>query len=250
MFFLLAQAASAVVIQAAPQNTLFPIDSGERGTQISDTFGALPHATSSTYPEFIFQTLIPPGLSNIYGSYAYIINGRLPFVQNVYTTPNNTLLIISYRPLNAFNNQYIVVPPEQIVDLIYVQYIYNEPPSTAPFTSTAIPNQIPFFSVDQQERIEDIISATNQLLSTTFATGTSQVWIQTTLSGPFVPPFNSNNTPGLLQNVKSIAQLANGLIQITYLPINQATNQTVIVTPQQVVQIFYIPYFNTPWVPR
>jgi len=244
---------SAVVLNSPPQSVLVPIDAATRGTQIANTFASssYPHATGPYYPEFILQTTLPPGLGSQYGSYTYIVNGRLPFVQSIATTTYNTLLVVTYRSLGTTNTQVVVVPAEQIVDLIYVPFIYTEPPNNLPFVTTPVPPQVPFYSVDPVQRGADVVSAINQLLNnTTFTTALSQIWVQTTLTGPYSPPMNSLGQPGMVQNVLSASLVTPGMIQITYLPLNQAVNQTLLLTPEQVQLILYIPYYNTPWVPR
>jgi len=251
-FLLAAISSNALVLGATSESVLIPIDAGVRGTQIAATFAstAFPHATGSLWPEFILQTTLLPGLSRTYGSYVYMVNGRIPFVQSIAETTNNTLLVVTYKPLPSQNTQTIVVPTEHIVDLIYVPYLYTEPLNANSFTMTMVPKQIPFYNVDPVERGADIVSAVTQLQDLAVNTAQSQVWIQTNFSGPFNPPMNSLGVPGLIQNVLTASVLAAGLIQVTYLPLNQQVDQTILLTPEQVQLILYIPYYNTPQVPR
>ena len=94
--------------------------------------------------------------------------------------------------------------------------------------------------MDPKQRAVDIVSAVTSLSSKTFQSGLSQVWIQTTLNGPFSPPI----TNGLLKNVLSIS-VNNSLLQIQYQP-QGLQLQTIIVAPEQVQQIIYVLYPNAP----
>ncbi len=187
------------------------------------------------------QTTLP--YSNAYTTYKYIVNGLIPYVQSITQTTNNTLLIITYQCLQTPSvSQYIVLPTEQVTALLYFPYQNTLPTSNAPFTASVISGTTPYFSVDPKQRATDIVDATTKLLNAPFKTSSqTQVWIQTTLTGPFNPPVPN----GLLKNVLAIS-VNNSLIQIQFLPPNLSTPTTVFVSPEQVQQITYLLNYNNP----
>lgn len=230
-----------VALAAAGQTAVYPIDASQRGTEIINTFNSLsPTKNRGTLlPEIILQTNLPN--SNLYTTYKYLRNGVIPYVQNITQTTYNTLLIVSYLvSATGTTQQYIVLPVEQITGMFYfANYAYA---STTPFVSTPPSGSLPYFSIDSRQRGVDIVSAVNQLLSSPFKTsGATQVWIQTTLSGPFNYPL----TGGLIQNVTSIS-VNSSLIQIVFSPPGYAQNQVIVVAPEQVQQIIYLSNFVYP----
>lgn len=238
---------SAAAALGATGQILYPVDAGNRGTQIVNAFAFFSSAiaTTSTYPYVALQTNLPTSLYYNYTTYKNISNGIISYVQNIFSTTYNTLLIVKYLPPSGSRQtlpQYVVVPAEQIVELLYFT-VKTLPASNAPFTSSPINGTIPFFSVDPTQRAVDIVYAVNQLMTTFKNTGTnSQVWVQITLKGPFKPPLPN---PGLLQNIQSVTY-SNSLIQFTFQTTNQPIVQTVLVAPEQVQQITYLQTFNSP----
>jgi hypothetical protein len=247
IFFLLiriplfsAVSSAAVALAASGQQALYPIDSSDRGTQIYNTFTALSPATGIQVPEVALQTTLPA--TTAYQTYRYITNGIVPYVQAITQTPFNTLLIVSYFPTQTpATLQYIVLPPEQVTAVLYFPTISNLPLSNAAFTATVVPGTLPFFTVDPLLRTTDIASAVTQLMSAPFVGPVSQVWVQTTLTGPFNPSVPN----GLLKNITAVS-ITSGLIQFTFLPPNQPIPLTVIISPEQVQQITYVLNFNSP----
>jgi hypothetical protein len=234
---------AVVALAATGQNVFYPIEVSQRGTEIVNTFNSLNSLSPISgvnYPEIILQTSLPN--SNTYGPYRYITNGRIPFVQSLTSTTHKTLLIVTYLPPKAPTRaQYIVVPVEQMTELVYVPKKYNEPTSNTSFTST-FSNIYPYFSVNSRERAADIVSAVNQLkTSGSFQRiSQTQIWIQTNISGPFNPEIPN----GLLKNVTSIS-VDNSLVRINFLPPN-LYEQTVLVAPEQVVQVLFIYNYSNP----
>ncbi len=226
---------SLAALIASGQAAIFPIDSMVRGKEIFNIFESLIIGGRTQVPEFAIQTILPP--TSPYSTYQPIINGLIPYVQDITETPNDTLLIITYQSTqNAGIQQYIVLPVEQVTALLYFRTIANLPNSTQPFTAYPPPGVIPYYSVDPILRAQDIASAVTQLKAAPFVTSPqNQVWIQTTLTGPFNPAIQN----GLIQNVLSISA-SNGLLQINFKQLSQTLPQFIIVSPEQVQQIIWI----------
>lgn len=236
-------ASSAPIALSASNGTAYyQIDVSQRGSEIVSTFKSLPPAGGINTPEVALQTTIPT--SNAYTAYRYISNGIISYVQSITQTTYNTLLIVAYQAQQFPSYlQYIVVPVEQIVALLYFENKNNLPSSSSPFSAGTIPNSVPYYFVDPKQRAADIVSAVTKLMATPFKTApTNQVWLQTTLSGPFSPPIPN----GLLKNVISISIANNSLIEVEYLPPNQPQPLTIVLTPEQVLQINYVLNLNSP----
>jgi hypothetical protein len=231
---------------AKPEQVLYPIDAGARGTQIVNSFALFTPSGGTNLPYYVLQTGMPN--NTYYTTTRFISNGIIPYVQSITKTTYNTLLIIGYLPPPSSGQQsilqYVVVPSDEIVALNYFPQNFGPIPNIAtPFTSSAIPGTIPFFSVDPAQRASDIASAVNTLMTTLKNSGTnSQVYVQTSLNGPFNPPLPK---PGLLQNITKVAY-NNTLVQFTFLTSAQQPAQTVLVAPEQVQQIFYIRQYGVP----
>lgn len=241
-----AVSSAAIALGATPNQILYPVDSGSRGTEIINTFAFFSSAIASTatYPYVALQTTLPG--SSPYTTYKYISNGIISYVQNIYSTTYNTLVIVKYLPPSTSKQQgipqYVVLPPEQVTTLLYFTFP-TLPLSAAPFSAGVVNGTLPFYSVDPARRAADIYSAVTQLMTTFKNTANnSQVYIQTTLSGPYNPPLP---TPGLLQNVQSISY-NNSLLQITFQTTPQSIVQTLLVAPEQVQQIIYLRQYGIP----
>lgn len=253
--FLTAQNAP-VVLNSSSLQVLYEIDASQRGTELLGAFNQLKTALTTnlfTPPVIEMQTTLPNNIP--YAGYKGIYkNGIIPFVQTISGTTYNTLLLVSYVT-PTYNTQYpfyIVLPVEQVTSLLYFQTISNLPvPSvaTAPSFSAAFPpNVIPYYSVNPAHRAADIVSAVNQLRSKFTEPSLNQIWIQTGVAGPYRDPSTPN---GLLKNVLSVSLVGNGLLQITFRPLDQTpqTTGTVYVSAEQVQQILYIRYYNNPTSP-
>ncbi len=240
-FVLAAGTYPAVVLEASGQSILYQIDSTTRGAEILSTFSSLSHASGTQVPEFALQTSLPNNIP--YKTYSYISNGIIPYVQSITPTVYNTLLIVTYLTPQTYGvAQYLVLPPEQVIAVLYFPTLWNLPKVPGGFTAAAPAGTTPYFSVNPYERAIDIASAVNQLMQAPFHTSnTNQVWMQTTLTGPFNPPIPN----GLLQNITSISA-ASGLLQISFLPPYQQTQQFVILAPEQMQRIIYVLNFNAP----
>jgi hypothetical protein len=249
--FAVTPATAAAALLGTGQSALFPIDVSDRGLEIVETFNTyLPNAKGVNTPEVAIQTTLSP---SPYLTYKYIINGRIPYVQSLTQTPFNTLLIVSYLSEQLPTSlQYVVLPVENVQMLLTFPTYYQLPSSNAPFTSMFSPTTVPFFAIDPKKRGSDIVSAFKKLMAAPFATATSQVWIQTTLNGPFRPPLAMNGSNQvLLKNVKRIdfssnASGATSLLYVTFLPPDQSTDLKIVLTPEQVQQVIYVLYPQSP----
>jgi hypothetical protein len=241
---------AAAVLGATPDQTLYPIDAGQRGTRIYHSFNTtlFPISGGTNLPYFIMQTTLP---NNTYNTTTrFILNGIVPYVQSITSTTYNTLLIVSYLPPPNSGQQsimqYVVVPSDEIVTLNYFPQNYGPVPNIeTPFNSTAAPGTLPFFSVDPAQRASDIVQAINMLMNNAPFKNTetnSQVWVQTTLTGPYNPPLPE---PGLLKYIQADTY-TNGLIQITFQTSPQQTAQTILVAPEQVQRIIYLRQYAIP----
>jgi len=264
---LFAASSSAVVaLGATSQQVVYQIDVSYRGADLISAFNSLKGNLTTNYftpPLIEVQTtttvpMVPPKYGNKpYGMYSgFYPNAIIPFVQNITGTTYNTLLIVTYYSQAATSKYplYVVLPVEQVTCLLYFPTISNLPPSnlasSAPaFISTFPSGIIPFFSVAPQQRAVDIVSAVNQLIAlfpqAPNSKANSQVWIQTTVNGPYMDPSTPN---GLIQNVLGISLTGNYLLQITYQPSDQVPQNTgtVYVSPEQVQQILFVRYQNQP----
>ena len=111
--FALSPATSAAAISGIA-TAVFPIDPMQRGKDIANmvtTFLASPYLTSLS--EVAIQTAR---------------NGLITDVQGINPAPNYTLLIVKYFSAGDIS-QYVVVPVEQILEVIY---------STTPFLTSSI----------------------------------------------------------------------------------------------------------------
>lgn len=263
-----AASSSAVVAMAANQQAVFEIDAQARGASLIYAFNHLSaqinagnkvtgiNTSTPTYvPWAGIQTSLPAILGNTYGTYNQIKNGFIPYVQNIQSTPNNTLLIVTYLPPTKQSLiQYIILPVEQVVDLLYFPTTNNVPNfSMLPFTSVAPYNYLFFYSIPPAQRALDIVYAVNWLNATNvknYLPNSSQVWIQTTIGGPYTPAINGTNSlpgSGLLRNVQSISLQSTDLLQITFLQQpTQNNNQVVYVSPEQVQWVIFVRNYTHP----
>lgn len=258
-------ASSSAVIALASQSNLpavYEIDASTRGNELVTILNSLlPNvAPSVNVPALGLQTTLPTSLSNSYGTYKGIQNGTIYYIQAITQTTYNTLLIVSYLPKQSSGTiEYVVLPIEQIVDLLYFPTTFsiqgrvpgaNPPPG--PYISTTPSNTLIYYSIDPYKRAVDIISAYNSLVklfsNSPNSKSKSQVWIQTTVNGPYNPalPVFSLPNSGLLQQVSSVTLSGNGLLAITFQTINQTITQTIYIPPEQVQQVIFIRNFNSP----
>ncbi len=241
-------ASSSAVVALAQSNlsAVYEIDAMTRGNElVSILNNLLPTvAKSVNVPALALQTTLPASVGLRYGSYKGIQYGTIYYIQGITQTTYNTLIIVSYLPTQSSSTlEYVVLPIEQIVDLLYfpTQFsIQGTPPG--PYISTTPPNTLIFYSINPYQRALDIISAWQSLVKL-FTNRSQQVWIQTTVSGPYNPAIPSN---GLLQQVSNVALSGNGLLAITFQTLNQTTIQTIYIPPEQVQQIVFIRNFNAP----
>ena len=166
-----------------------------------------------------------------------VLNGMIPFVQSVATGPNKTLFIISYKGArNSSQTQYIVVPVEQILSVVYSTRTI----ATTGFTVTPPTGMIPYFPINLPLRAEDIQNVVATLVtSAPYATPISSVAIQTTLDGPFYPTITDGLIPDV-QNISLAASPNETLLLVNFIgPYNQLAS--VVVAVDQVEQVIYYP---------
>lgn len=233
---LYAVASGAAASLAAPYSAFFPIDITVRGLELYNTFNSplFPIVTGSpTLPSIWFQT----SLSNRtpYQTYSHITSGgMIPYVQTFAPAPNYTAFVLSYFPVASGNIiQYLVVFTEQIQALIYYPQRFQFPNQNGSFAAVPV-NTTPYFSIDPVKRAEDIVYATNQLKALITSYPNSEVWIQTSLSGPFRPPGVYSN--GLLENVTYL-EYSSSLIHIQFNPRNYSSDTLQIAVPPELVQM-------------
>ncbi len=156
-------------------------------------------------------------------------NGLISNVVAIDPAPNFTVLIIQYRFPRKDLNLFIVVPIEQITEVIY-----STTTITGSFSPTVTTGLLPVFEVDFTERADDIIDTFTKLTTTPkyHKIGISQVALQTTLSGPYYAPLQH----GLISNVQSIS--LNGspygtLLFVSYRIFNSQSPDFFVVVPTE-----------------
>jgi hypothetical protein len=222
-----------VSAHAQDQSTLFQITAFQRGHDIANMVTTLTTNPIYTIPqsEVGIQTtgvtafLYAPG----------VVNGFIPFVQKVTLSPFGTYLTVQYQPRGLLV-QYLVVPIEDVGEVVYS----TQTIATSGFSSTIATGIYPLLSIDPGHRASDVASVVLALQTTApFKTATSQVGIQTTLSGPFYPSIQN----GFLPNIQQITLLTPGstLLLIQYQNL-QFVKAWVVVAAEQVQQIVYTPF--------
>lgn len=237
----------AAVGVANPPLDLFQIDAKTRGEEFANILDtAFTLATSSG--EVVIQTQASPAFLRAPG----VQNGIIPYVQNSsmfpFAAPNSTLFIFAYNPNGALgisqNTQFLVVGIEQIVTVAYRNTVSPPFPLTPPFQSMYASNILPLVTINPTLRAADIQNIAQQFLSspTTFnGNPGSQLWITTTLSGPFYVPFATSVASGAIPNVLAISVLSSEFLLITYKPLSSLISWSVIVPAEQVQQIVFYP---------
>lgn len=233
---------------------LYTIDASTRGKDFSSILTTA-FTLATTAGEVVIQTSgVPTNLQNS------IPTGVIPFVQQgtlslptskaiPYAAPNNTLFLFGYNPKGqsglSIYTQYIVVGIEQIVTVAYRNTI--NPPfrfTNGVFNSLYSSNLLPLYTINPTLRAADIVDITQKFISFPSAfngNSGSQVWILTTLTGPFYVPFALRVDPQAIPNVTAIQVLANEYLQITYYPQSSNFPWTVIVPAEQIQQIVFYP---------
>lgn len=214
-------------VTITPYTTVYPINPAQRGTDLIAMFQALsvkPYSTPNS--EIGIQT------TN---------NGFIPFIQNIDQSAFNTLLIVTYRPTRqstVSQNLYIVIPVEQIVEMVYS---YNATITATNFVTSVSSGILPYYSVNMSERAADIQSVVNTLLTRKpyNTNGAQQVTLSTNLIGTnYYAPFSN----GVIPDVQSISfpRSSNQTLMLVTYQINNL-NYYIIVSPEQVSAINYYP---------
>jgi hypothetical protein len=235
---------SAMLLEANAPYDLYTIDMSKRGQEFVKALNTA-FSIATTSGEVVIQTMANPAYIRSPG----VTNGVIPYVQQSTFTvaPNSTLFIVPYNPKGNIgitpNTQYIVIGIEQVVTLAYRNTV-SPPFALSGFNSVYANNVYPLYSIDPIQRAADIQSIVNTLITSpgsyNGSSGISQVWIWTTLSGPFYVPFSRFQT-GLIPRVTAISVLSNSLLQITYQPFSSSFAWSVIVGAEQVQQIIFYP---------
>lgn len=199
--------------------TVFPIDPMGRGQDLVSMFTTLstsPYKTTTS--QIALQTTR---------------NGLIPNVQSLTASTYNTIFIVAYKVSSSFI-QYIVIPVEQIIELIYSPVAI---PLQSTFTSSGIAGTLSFFDFDLMERAVDIQNVVTTMITTApYKTVTSKVGLQTTLSGPFYLSF----TNGFIPDIQSISvqPAANGTLLLVSYKLGFLIT-TIVVAPEQIYGIVY-----------
>lgn len=248
-----AAAASALVAGGTADTTVFPIDAAQRGVSIAQLIKslvppAMPLQASSSQSQVAVQTTLTIDFATLFpmtkGFPTVIAAGLIPNVQTA--TAVNTLLILGIQPpIVGFGGilNYIVVPVETVVDVIYTTAQIPTTALTTGYTSTFPAGVLPFFLIDPVQRASDIQNIVQMLLTPSIYNQGNpalyQVNIQTTLAGIFSPTI----TAGLIMNIQSATAIAPGLLQIKYPKVNPPSNISlglITVGAEQVTGITYV----------
>ncbi len=233
------------VLLADPPLTLFKIDPALRGPEISSIVTTFTDPLGTYYTslsEVAVQTSSGFITSPIFAR--FVQGGFIPYVQSAVSSPNGTLLTITYLPSGASTqNQYIIVPIEMMATVMYSPRAIS-PPGPVSFYPKG---ELPRYDMDPALRAADLVSVftdftTNPDFKDNFKAGQNSIGIFTTLAGPFNPPI----TNGFIPFVQSITATG-AYLTITYLPFSQngrtynKTTAVIIVTAEQVRQMVYYP---------
>jgi hypothetical protein len=204
------------------QPAIYVIDPMQRGKDLFDMFVTLSKPTLNTSTsEIAIQTTR---------------NGLISDVVGINPAKNYTVFIVQYFVRNNFS-QYIVVPVEQITEMIY-----STTTISGNFGSTVTTGLLPVFEMDMIERAQDVIDIFAKLSTGVYKTGSSQVALQTTLTGPY---YASSLKNGLIPNIQSISLNESPygtLLLVAFRQSNSQKTDFFIVVPTE--QIFAINYFQ------
>ena len=230
---------------------LYTIDASTRGQDFFSTLTtAFVQATASG--EVVIQTqampayLRAPGVS--YGLIPYVQNGTNQTTTFPYKAPNSTLFIFAYNPNGSRGitqtTQFLVVGIEQVVTVAYRNTISPPFPLNAPFATVYANNVLPLYTINPTLRAADVQNIAQKFISSPGdfnGNSSSQLWIITTLSGPYYVPFATKVAPGAIPNVTGISVLSNEFLLITYKPFSSLFSWSVIVAAEQIQQIVFYP---------
>lgn len=173
-------------------NAFFLIDPMQRGKDIVS----------------MITTLTSPALTNTRGKVNMQVaiqtmrNGLITGVFDVDFAKNYTILIVKYS--GPYYAQYIVVPVEQIIEVVYSSTAVVS--TQGNFTATSTTGVLPYFNVDITQRAEDIVEIVNKLMDPAdvyYTPNKTQIGIQTMLTGPYyAQPSNANSA---ISNVKGVS---------------------------------------------
>lgn len=218
--------------------TLFKIDPTTRGPEITSIvamFNAPPYFTKLS--EVAIQTgsgfIVSPAFAPL------VVGGMIPYVQSAASSPNGTLLTVTYLPNgSSTKNQYLIVPIEKMAAVMFSPKPIRPP---SPITSTYPGGELPRYDVDPALRAADLETVFHDFKVTLLKEqAQSTIGIFTTLSGPFNPPIFG----GFIPNVQRVTA-SGAYLTIVYFPFSSngrtyhRTDATIIVTAEQVIQMVY-----------
>lgn len=218
-FYLTAQVTTSAALITTSGTAIFPIDPTQRGNDIAQ----------------MVQTLNNPPFSGGFTSVSLQLrnNTLIQNVTSIKKSTHSTILIVTYKIGTTAN--YIPLLVEQIVDVIY-----NNQGVFGPFTPHLVSGVLPYFSMDEAKRTEDLKETVRILLNDQpYSAGNPTVNIQLSLSGsPFAGMPPSQN--GIIPSVRSITidkATNKTLMIINYKPANQTEH--FVAAPEQVINILY-----------
>lgn len=235
-FSLLAQATTpAATATIGNLSVIYSIDASTRGTEIINLFSSLygQSIPSGRVYEIALQTKY---------------NGLITWVTSITGTTNNTLLLVRWgtTPTNSSSTPPLVIPVDQIVELIYTvnsQTISNWG-LTNPYGASNVTSTLPLYSLTPAQRAADILSVYNyyvaNLKNTSYA---KYMQVYTTLAGVSGPNYQAPKTfNGLLPYVQSLSVTptsSGSFLQVSYMNNNLPPTWTITVPAEWVSTIVF-----------
>ena len=218
-FSLFSQVTTSAALITTSGTAIFPIDPTQRGDDITQMVEALQKPPYSS------------GFSSV--SLQLRNNTLIQNVSSIQKSTHSSILIVTYKTGTTSN--YIPLLVEQIVDVIY-----TSPGIVGPFSPHLVSGVLPYFSMDEAKRADDIKETIRSLLKDLpYRSGSPTVNIQLSLTGSSfagIPP--SQN--GIIPNVQSITldKATNKTLMIINYSVGNQTGYFV-AAPEQVINILY-----------
>ncbi len=228
---LFGQSSSFLIANGISSTSVYPIDLPQRGFDLVKTFTYL-NTGNSIYTGVALQT-----------------SSKLYFnVQSITPATNYTIFIVGYATNNA-TTTYVVIPVEQIVEIVYnpLPQTFN---SSQTFGSNTVSGVLPYYSIEPSKRAADIQWVVANLSKVVPYTITN-ILVQTTLTGSYGAISCTGSTNGIsnsgtisyVQGVTLVPSSNGTLMLVTYFcGNNSSSSYSVIVAPNQVTGITYTFY--------
>jgi len=225
-------------LNSAPQSTATPVASTANVVGGQPAIYVIDPMQRGKDLLHMFATLSKPPLGTNTSQIAIqtLRNGLISDVIDIDSAKNSTIFIIKYFVRHNFS-QYVVVPVEQIMEMVY-----SSTTISGDFSSTITTGVLPLFEMDMIERAEDIIDIFAKLSTGKYKNPSSLVSLQTALTGQFYTPAIKN---GLIPNIQSISLNGSTFGTVLLVGFRQSNNQKTdffVVVPTE--QIFAINYFQ------